>query len=181
VSSAHQSPDSRPITSPLDEIASQWPGHRAGGTSHTATARGPRACAVAVADKARTGLPMCAPCKRDRGGPARGVASQLAAHGAGGSPQHPGHHPQRVASPWSHGLPHSCVDRISWTWQHRSPFGREVLHLELELKEQRKRRCPKKQRLLVFTYGKKTSYWSGTISDTGTGPIQGFLPRASEG
>ena len=33
-----------------------------------------------------------------------------------------------------HALRHSCVDRISFSWQHRSPSGREVLHLELELK-----------------------------------------------
>jgi hypothetical protein len=31
-------------------------------------------------------------------------------------------------------LPYSCVYRISFAWQHRSPSGREVLHLELELK-----------------------------------------------
>ena len=35
----------------------------------------------------------------------------------------------------SHGLQHSCVDRISLTWQHLSPSGPVVLHLELELKE----------------------------------------------
>ena len=29
----------------------------------------------------------------------------------------------------------SSVCRISFAWQHRSPSGREVLHLELELKE----------------------------------------------
>ncbi len=32
-----------------------------------------------------------------------------------------------------HVLRHSCVDRISFAWQHPSPSGREVLHLELEL------------------------------------------------
>ena len=34
-----------------------------------------------------------------------------------------------------HVLRHSCVDRISLAWQHRSPSGPVVLHLELELKE----------------------------------------------
>jgi len=34
-----------------------------------------------------------------------------------------------------HVLRHSCVCRISFAWQHRSPSGLEVLHLELELKE----------------------------------------------
>ena len=34
----------------------------------------------------------------------------------------------------SHGLRHSCVDRISLAWQHRSPSGPAVVHLELELK-----------------------------------------------
>ena len=33
-----------------------------------------------------------------------------------------------------HVLRHSCVDRISFAWQHRSPSRPEVLHLELELK-----------------------------------------------
>jgi hypothetical protein len=104
---------------------------------HTARARGPRACAVAVAD----GLgrsPTCAPCRHDRGGPAWcyepprgswcwGLAPTLwpssAANGHGPGP-----------NSMSHGLPHSCVDRLSLTWQHRSPSGPVVLHLELELK-----------------------------------------------
>ena len=30
-----------------------------------------------------------------------------------------------------------------------------------------------------FRYGKRTSYWSGTISGTGTDLIQGFPPQAS--
>ena len=34
----------------------------------------------------------------------------------------------------SHGLRHSCVDRVSLTRQHLSPSGLVVLHLELELK-----------------------------------------------
>ena len=64
-------------------------------SAHTATARCPRACAVAVADGPGWS-PTCAPCRRDRGAP-RGVASRLAAHGARGSPQHPGYHLQRMA------------------------------------------------------------------------------------
>ena len=57
----------------------------------------------------------------------------------------------RVPTPWpspaskslgtgpssgSHVLRHSCAYRISFAWQHRSPTGRVVLHLELELKEE---------------------------------------------
>jgi hypothetical protein len=80
-------------------------------------------------DRRRTGTIGAAP---------RGVAGPLAAHGAGGPPQHRRHCPQRMAvcQAQAHGLRHSYVYRISFAWQHRSPSGREVLHLELELKPQ---------------------------------------------
>ena len=69
----------------------------------------------------------------------RRVAGQLAAHGAGRSSQHPRHRPQRMAvgQPQTQGLTFfgthvSCS--IVLAWQHRSPSGPVVLHLELELK-----------------------------------------------
>ena len=106
-------------------------------SGHTATARDPGVCAVAVAD----GLgrsPGCVPCRPDRVGPASccgptrgsrcwGLAPtpwpSSAANGRGPGP-----------GSRSHVLRHSCVYRISLAWQHRSPSGLAVLHLELELK-----------------------------------------------
>ena len=86
--------------------------------------------------------PSSRQCRR-RAGPigsaSRGVASRLAADGAGGIA--PTRWPSsaangRVPGPGSrsHGLPHSSVCNMSLAWQHFSPSGPVVLHLELELK-----------------------------------------------
>jgi len=92
----------------------------------------------------RLTCPGCCQCLR-RAGPIesapRYVAGQLTAHGAGGRAPTPtpsssanGRGPDPGSR--SHVLQHSCVYRISLAWQHRSPSGLEVLHLELELKNQ---------------------------------------------
>jgi hypothetical protein len=66
------------------------------------------------------GLPRDSGCLggRPRSGPSRGAN----ARGSGPDSR-------------SHGLPQLLVDTISCAWQHHSPSGLAVLHLELELKQ----------------------------------------------
>ena len=62
-----------------------------------------RGCVAAAADKAPTGCPRV--CRAGPIGSApRHVAGQLAAHGAGGQPQHRCHCPQRMALGQAYGL-----------------------------------------------------------------------------
>jgi hypothetical protein len=51
--------------------------------------------------------------------------------------QYPRHRSERMAvrQAQNHGLQHSSARSIVLAWQHRSPSGPVVLHLELELKE----------------------------------------------
>ena len=106
-------------------------------SGHTATARDPGVCATAVAD--RPGLPpVSAPCRPDRVGPASwcghihgsgcgglGPRSALACVVTG---------PGRGPDSWLHVRQHSSVSSCLFAWQHLSPSGPVVLHLELELK-----------------------------------------------
>jgi hypothetical protein len=105
--------------------------------AHTATARDPGVCGVAGADRrARRSGPV--PYRRERGGPAWGggptrgsrcggrvptLGPSSGAKGQGPGPRSP-----------SHGLPHSCVERIALAGQPRSPSGPAVWHWEFELK-----------------------------------------------
>jgi hypothetical protein len=105
-------------------------------SGHTATFMDPGMCAVAVADGPEP-TPGCAPCKPDRVppsrcGPAHGSRCWALASTPSPSSVENGRGPATGLR--FHVLRHSCVDRISFAWQHRSPSGREVLHLDLELK-----------------------------------------------
>lgn len=59
----------------------------------------------------------------------------------------------------SHVLRHSGVGTIPFAWQHRSPSGLEMLHLELDLKD-----------LILVPQEHEILLWAvkGTISDLGT-------------
>ena len=107
-------------------------------SEHSAIVRDPRACAVAEADQSWRS-PGCAPCRPDRVdlacgcGPTRGSRCwglvlipppSSATIGRGSAPDSR-----------SHGLCHSSVCSIVLTWQHLSPSGLTVLHLELGLKQ----------------------------------------------
>ena len=82
--------------------------------------------------------PGCAPCKPDRGGPAWCCGpthgSQCWALASTPSPSSATNDRGPAPDSRFHVLRHSSVERISFAWQHRSPSGREVLHLELELR-----------------------------------------------
>ena len=82
--------------------------------------------------------PASVPGWHDTGGPASRCAPT---RGARCWARDPRPWPSRVANSLGrargsgfHVLRHSCVCRISFAWQHRSPFGLVVVHLELELK-----------------------------------------------
>ena len=105
-------------------------------SGHTATAKGPRVCATAAAD----GLgwpPGFERCRHDRDGPASSCGR---IRGSGCWAPGPRPAPARAAmltgsdpDSRSHGLPHSSVCSLCLLWQHRSPSGPVVLHLDLEL------------------------------------------------
>ena len=105
-------------------------------SGRTATARGPGVCALAAADGLEP-TPGRAPCRLDtdlapRCGPTHGSRCWALASTPSPSSATTGRGPGPDSR--FHVLRHSCVDRISYTWQHRSPSGPVVLHLELELK-----------------------------------------------
>ncbi len=113
---------------------------RPAASARTATARDPGACAGDAVDGPAP-MPRCAPCKPDtdlapRCGPTRGSRCRGPAPIPTPSSVANGHGPAPGLR--FHVLRHSCVDRISVAWQHRSPSGPEVLHLELELKQRNK-------------------------------------------
>ena len=107
-----------------------------GGSGHTATATGPAVYGSAeVAGPASP--PGAAPCRPGRGGPARCArirgsrcwarvptpAPSFVTTGLGPAQDSGSHVPR-----------YSCAHSIVLAWQHRSPSGPAVLHLELELK-----------------------------------------------
>ena len=82
--------------------------------------------------------PGCAPCRPDTVAAHR-VAGQLAAHGAGRSPQHRRHRPQRMAvgQPQAQGFTFFGTQVSIGSRSHGNTVahpGVTVLHLELELK-----------------------------------------------
>ena len=102
-------------------------------SARTATATGRGVYAAAVADGPEP-TPGCAPYRPDRGGPAQRCGPPRGSRCWGLAPtpaplsvttgREPG------PSSGSHGLCHSSACNIVLTWQHRSPSGLAVLHLE---------------------------------------------------
>ena len=110
---------------------------RPAASARTATTRDPGVCGVAVADGLGR-LPAIERCSHARDGPASCYGR---IRGTGCWALGPRLAPARVATRLgpdpdsrSHGLPHSSVCNISFAWEHRSPSGPVVLHLELEFK-----------------------------------------------
>ena len=105
--------------------------------ARTATARGPGVCAAAAADGPER-PPASVPCRHDRVGPSSrcGPTRGSGCWALASTPSPSSATNGRGPGPGSrfHVLRHSGVCRISFAWQHRSPSGLEVLHLELELK-----------------------------------------------
>ena len=103
-------------------------------SAHTARARDPGVYVVDV----RGRRPASVPCRCDRGALAWCCGSTRGSRCWGlvliPSPSSATIGPGSGPDSESHGLRHSCVDRVSLTWQHLSPSGLVVLHLELELK-----------------------------------------------
>jgi hypothetical protein len=107
-----------------------------GGCGHTATAKGPAVYARGGVDGPER-PPDAAPCRPDRGGPARGArcrGSRGWVRGPIPSPSSAMTGPGPVPDSGSHVLQCSGVYSRSFAWQHHSPSGPAVSHLELELK-----------------------------------------------